>query len=101
MMESAATLELDDIVVSATGVDRATKDTTMTASSQKASANTTNSAEEEMESPSHPKGIRFVILFLSILAGNFFVGYVRNIMDIPLIPSPRRHVRCADPSPES
>ncbi|KAJ5087945.1 hypothetical protein N7456_011561 [Penicillium angulare] len=30
---------------------------------------------EETENPLRPRGIRFVILFLSILAGDFFVGY--------------------------
>ncbi|KAJ5201681.1 uncharacterized protein N7498_006344 [Penicillium cinerascens] len=34
-----------------------------------------NTTEEETENPSRPKGIRFAILFLSILAGDFFVGY--------------------------
>lgn len=41
-----------------------------------------NSTEEEIENPSRPKGIRFAILFLSILAGDFFVGYVRSTLDI-------------------
>lgn len=35
------------------------------------------SSGEEIENPSRPKGIRFAILFLSILAGDSFVGYVR------------------------
>lgn len=34
--------------------------------------------EDEYENPSRPKGVRFVVLFLSILAGDFFVGYVRR-----------------------
>lgn len=41
-----------------------------------------NTTEEEIENPSRPKGIRFAILFLSILAGDFFVGYVRSTLDI-------------------
>lgn len=32
---------------------------------------------EDDEVASNPRGIRFAILFLSILAGDFFVGYVR------------------------
>jgi hypothetical protein len=36
------------------------------------------SGEAESENPSRPKGIRFGILFLSILAGDFFIGYVRT-----------------------
>lgn len=31
--------------------------------------------QEEIGNPSRPKGLRFAILFLSILAGDFFVGY--------------------------
>ncbi|KAJ5300658.1 uncharacterized protein N7443_005660 [Penicillium atrosanguineum] len=33
------------------------------------------SSGDEFENASRPKGIRFAILFLSILAGDFFVGY--------------------------
>lgn len=82
-MGSAATPENDDLVVSSTGADQTTKDT-VTAPDEKAPANpTVNSGEEEIENPSRPKGLRFVILFISILAGDFFVGYVCNIMNIP------------------
>ena len=33
--------------------------------------------EEEFENPNRPKGVKFAILFLCILLGDFFVGYVR------------------------
>lgn len=39
-----------------------------------------DNGDEEMENPARPKGARFVILFLSILAGDFFVGYVCDKM---------------------
>lgn len=39
-----------------------------------------DNGDEETENPARPKGARFVILFLSILAGDFFVGYVCDKM---------------------
>lgn len=39
--------------------------------------NKMKNSTEESEVASHPQGIRFAILFVSILAGDFFVGYVR------------------------
>lgn len=40
--------------------------------------------EEVLENSSRPKGVRFVILFASMLAGDFFVGYVRSLPPISL-----------------
>lgn len=37
------------------------------------------SEEEEIENPQRPKGAKFAILFLCILLGDFFVGYVRLV----------------------
>lgn len=83
MASVTGTLEHVDLVASATGVDQITitNPITTTGPGGEAPVNTTNSAEAEIETPAHPKGIRFVILFLAILAGDFFVGYVCNIMN--------------------
>lgn len=78
MASVTSTLEHVDRAVSATGVDQVTimNPVTTTGPAGEAPVNTTNSAEAEIETAAHPKGIRFVILFLAILAGDFFVGYV-------------------------
>lgn len=87
MAAVTGTLEQVDLVVSATGVDQITitKPITTTAPAGEAPVNTTMSAGPEVETSAHPKGIIFVILFLAILAGVFFVGYVRNVMHFPSV----------------
>lgn len=40
-------------------------------------ASSTVSAEDDIENPDRPKGVRFAIVFACILMGDFFIGYVR------------------------
>lgn len=86
------TPEKDDLVTLSNGIDQATMNT-ITTSEKKAPTNATVDDGGEIENPSRPKGVRFAVLFLSILAGDFFVGYVSNIMNIPSpLPQPRRAI---------
>jgi hypothetical protein len=34
---------------------------------------------DEIQDPNRPKGVRFALLYLCILLGSFFIGYVRDI----------------------
>lgn len=84
------TPEKNDLVTFSNGIDQATMNTT-TATEKKAPTNATVDDSGQIENPLRPKGVRFAVLFLSILAGDFFVGYVSNIMNIPSpLPQPRR-----------
>lgn len=85
-----STPENYDLVTLSTRIDQATMNT-ITATEKEAATNPTVDDGGEIENPSRPKGVRFAVLFLSIIAGDFFVGYVRNIMKIPSpLPQPRR-----------
>ncbi|KAJ5673614.1 hypothetical protein N7507_002741 [Penicillium longicatenatum] len=73
----------DGFASSSTGIDQVNLGT-LTATGKDAPANpTVHNGEEDFENPSRPKGVRFAILFISILAGDFFVGYVRYMMNTP------------------
>ncbi|KAJ5885804.1 hypothetical protein N7504_011640 [Penicillium tannophilum] len=69
------TPEKDDLVTLSNGIDQATMNT-ITTTEKKAPTNATVDDGGEIENPSRPKGVRFAVLFLSILAGDFFVGYL-------------------------
>lgn len=87
-MDSADTPGNDDLVASSPGTDQVVLDT-ITSMEKEASINpTVQNGQEEIENSSRPKGVRFAILFISILAGDFFVGYVRHMMNTPYFVQP-------------
>ncbi|KAJ5570579.1 uncharacterized protein N7459_010009 [Penicillium hispanicum] len=70
------TTDHDDIALSPINVSQAAAQTATVPDGKLPVNPTENSASEEIENPARPRGVRFVILFLSILAGDFFVGYI-------------------------
>lgn len=66
----------DDLAISSINPELAPRETTTGPEERAPTTSLEDNGDEEMENPARPKGVRFVILFLSILAGDFFVGYV-------------------------
>jgi hypothetical protein len=70
----------DGFAFSSTGIDQVNLGT-LTATGKDAPANpSVHNGEEDFENPSRPKGVRFAILFTSILAGDLFC-WIRTLYD--------------------
>ncbi|KAJ6115716.1 hypothetical protein N7523_006133 [Penicillium sp. IBT 18751x] len=67
--------EYDDLAISSINPELAPTEMTTVPGEKAPTTSPVDNDDEEIENPARPKGARFVILFLSILAGDFFVGY--------------------------
>ncbi|KAJ5621967.1 hypothetical protein N7528_005199 [Penicillium herquei] len=75
-MGSTVANEQDDRAVSSINAELAQTEKTTGPEEKAPTTSLDNSNEEtDSENPERPKGVRFAILFASILAGDFFVGY--------------------------
>lgn len=82
-MGSAGYFGKDDLVAASPGYNQFIMDTATATEKEAPIIPTMHNGEQEIENTSRPRGVRFVVLFISILAGDFFVGYVRFIKHTP------------------